>query len=313
MKIIDLDNKINENSQTTLLALGNFDGLHLGHKKLISEMVEIAQRNQLNSAVLLFKDHSGKILYPSDKKFVLTTLADKLSVLENMKVDFVFIKKFDLEFSRILPVEFLEFIIEKTNCRGIVVGKDYRFGYKGQGNTDFLKNEYVHDHFRLYEIDDYCLEGITVKSTLIRNLLQEGDVINAAKYLGRVYSIEGSIIHGENRGHLMGFPTANLENDNYILPKDGVYYTVSEIEGKFYPSMTAVGENKTFDEWEKKIETHILNLSHDIYHKIHRVYFIEYMRDNVKFASVEELILQLKKDKDYILKKDLHLENYMLV
>lgn len=312
MKIIDLDNKINENSHETLLALGNFDGLHLGHK-LISEMVDIARRHQLKSAVLLFKDHSGKILYPSDKKFVLTTLADKLSVLERMEIDFIFIKKFDLEFSKIQPVEFLEFIIESTSCRGIVVGRDYRFGYKGKGNTDFLRSEYVHDHFRLYEVEDYCLDGMIVKSTLIRNLLQNGDVMNAAKYLGRIYSIEGTIIHGENRGHVMGFPTANLENDNYILPKDGVYYTISEIEGSYYPSMTAVGENKTFDECEKKIETYILNLSRDIYHKIHRVYFVEYMRDNVKFASVEELIDQLKKDKNYILEKDLHLDNYMLI
>ncbi len=313
MKIIDLDDKKTKNSQETILALGNFDGLHLGHKELISNMVTIAHKKNLKSAVLLFKDHSGKVLYPSSKKFVMTTLKDKISLLENKGVDIVFTKEFDLEFSKTTPHEFISFIISQTKCKGVVVGKDYTFGHKGRGNTEFLIEHFIHNEFQLFEIDNYCLNNQLVKSTLIRNFLQRGDIKSANKYLGRTYSIEGTIIHGEDRGHLLGFPTANLENSYYILPKEGVYFTISLIKEDLFLSMTAIGENKTFHETEKKIETYLLNFSGNIYGQTQRIYFIEYMRDNDLYPSVEELIKQLHKDKDYISNKDLQVYRNMLI
>lgn len=313
MKIIELDNSKIKNSEETILALGNFDGLHLGHIKLISTMIDEACKKNLKSAVLLFKDHSGKVLYPSSKKFVLTTLEDKIEILKKEKVDIVFVKNFDINFSKMLPAEFIDFIITKTKCKGIVVGRDYKFGYKGEGDIRYLEEHYVDQEFKLIEINDFCLDKKLIKSTLIRNLLEIGNVELANRYLGRLYSIKGKIVHGEARGHLLGFPTANLENQNYILPKEGVYFTISEVNGNHYLSMTALGENKTFDEVEKKIETYIFDFSEDIYGKTQKLYFIEYMRENDRFPSANELIQQLEKDKIYISKKDLQLYTDMLL
>lgn len=304
MKIIDLDStQINQNEKT-IIALGNFDGLHKGHQFLIQNMLYFAKKNNLKSSVLLFKNHSKNTLEPNGISSVLTTLEDKIFLLEKLDLDIVFIKRFDTEFSHMAPSDFLFYLQNFTYCKGIVVGKDYKFGYKGKGNTEYLMEKSRSLDIILNEIEDYILDGEIIKSTLIRKALKSGDVSKVGYYLGRYYSIKGKIIHGENRGHLLGFPTANIKNLTHTLPRDGVYYTISKVKDRYYPSMTAVGENKTFLETERKIETYISGFSNSIYGEVLEIFFVEFMRENVKFSTPEELIVQLEKDKKYIENKD---------
>lgn len=299
MEIIDLDN-YEEKRYETAVALGNFDGIHIGHRYLIQSMVEKAKERDLKSSVLLFKNHTKDIL-ESNKDFkvnIITSNDQKFKILQDLGVEIVYIMNFNKSIMKLTGKEFVEkIIIGKLNSKLVTVGFDYKFGYKATGDSHYLKKLGLEKGFLVNIINPIYSEEDIVSSTAIRELIKSGNIERTSKFLGRHYAIEGVVIGGKNRGTKLGYPTANIKlNHNYILPKPGVYKTNTFLNNRKYLSITNIGYNPTFKDNELKIETHILNFSDDIYGEVIEVEFIDFIREDIKFNTVEELINQIKMD-----------------
>ncbi|QQK07627.1 bifunctional riboflavin kinase/FAD synthetase [Miniphocaeibacter halophilus] len=311
MKII----KVSEDmivKDNIVFGLGNFDGIHRGHRFLIERVKEISTNYKYKSGILLFTQHTKDILNPNNPTPKLTSTNDKIDILSKLNIDYVFLINFRT-ISNLLPSEFITLLINQLNCKGIVVGNDYRFGKKAAGDINLLKELCYENKIILNIIDTIKDKNINIKSTNIRKYINEGMIIEANKLLGRNYFITGNVIHGEKRGRELGFPTANMINDyNYVLPREGVYYTkttiISKNSEKKYDSLSFIGNNITFNEFDKKIETFIFDFSHNIYGEIIRVEFIDFIRQNFKFNSKLELINQMNKDVEFVknYNKNLH-------
>lgn len=294
MEVIDLNKDISKFD--TSIGLGNFDGFHIAHQELAKKVISIAKQTNTKSSLLLFKKHSR---HKADSKY-LTTLNDKISYINKLGIDIVFLIDFDEKFKHMSPDEFIENILLKScKAKNIIVGKDYKFAYKAKGNVDYLigvENKY---NFKTFLLDDVMVNSNLVSSTLIKSLLNDADIDKANLLLGRPYSIQGEVIKGFGRGKDFGYPTANIaNNEKYFLPKDGVYYTISKYNGKKYHSMTSIGDNPTFDDLlEKVIEVYICDFNQDIYGEVIKLEFIKHLRPMYKFHSIDELINNL--DNDY--------------
>ncbi|WP_236909177.1 bifunctional riboflavin kinase/FAD synthetase [Clostridium sp. Cult3] len=302
MEIIDLN--IDEKSNyKTAVALGNFDGIHFGHKYLIEDTVKKAKHKKLKPGVLLFRNHTKTILNNDrDSIPILTSNEQKLKILEELGVEVVYIIDFDESLMKLSSEEFVEnIIIGKLNAKLITVGFDYRFGYKAMGNSEYLKELGKKEGFETNIVMPITIEDQIVSSTIIRNLLMKGQVEKANKFLGRYYTILGHVVEGSSRGTKLGYPTANIRlDDNYVIPKIGVYKTITIVDSKQYLSLTNIGYNPTFNENKLKIENHILNFNKNIYGQLIEVLFVNFIRDDIKFNSAKELIDQIKSDIYYI-------------
>ncbi|MDU7501213.1 MAG: riboflavin kinase, partial [Finegoldia magna] len=215
MQIIDLD-KDNVKINIDAITLGNFDGLHLAHQKLINKCVSLGK-----SGVIIFKSHTSEILEDDKFKNILIT-DDKINLLRRMNVDYCLIKSFDKAFLSLKPEEFLDYVKEHTNFKNLVVGKDFKFGINASGNISTLKNFQKVFNYKLYIIDDQFINGVPIRSTTIRKFLMSGEIENANSMLYRPFSINGVVIDGKHRGRNLGYPTANLECKEYIIPAAGV-------------------------------------------------------------------------------------------
>lgn len=311
MKIVKVSNDIIV-KDNIVFGLGNFDGIHRGHRFLIDKVKEISTKNNYKSGILLFTEHTKDILNPKNPIPKLTNTNDKIDILSDLNIDYIFLINFE-SISNLTPNQFIYFLTNNLNCKGIVVGNDYRFGKKAMGDTKLLKQLCCENNIILNIIDTVKDKNINVKSTNIRNYINEGMITEANKLLGRNYFITGNVIHGEKRGRELGFPTANMINDyNYVLPKEGVYYTkttiISKDSQKKYDSLSFIGNNITFNEFDKKIETFLFDFSNNIYGEKIRVEFIDFIRQNYKFNSKFELINQMNKDVDFVknYNKNLH-------
>ncbi|MDO5717544.1 MAG: bifunctional riboflavin kinase/FAD synthetase [Tissierellia bacterium] len=308
MKITNL-NKDNI-KKASIIGLGNFDGIHVGHIKLIQKVIEISEKYDYESSLILFKNHTDTLLAKDHFKSHLTSLEDKIEILKGFNLSNIYILDFDEEVRKMNPEEFIEkILLDRCEARGIVVGKDYRFGYGAQGDVSFLKSHEL-DRYRLYIIDDHRVNGIRVSSTEIKDLIIKGDIEYANKLLNRYYRIQGRVVGGDGRGRGLGFPTANLEmNFNYLIPADGVYFTITNISGEKYASLTSIGTNPTFNGDSMRIEVFIESFSQDIYEKEISVEFVEYFRPTINFNSAEELIDQINKDKNKMISiKDVYMK-----
>lgn len=299
MIIVDLDILGKEEwKKETSIALGNFDGLHEGHQRLIQKVVSYAKENQLMSSVLLFKSHSRDVISNHATK-ILTSLDRKLALLEQMGVDAVFLKEFDREFMSMPPEKFIsDFLLNTCHASCVVVGYDYRFGYKATGDVAFLEKGSLTMGYRLFVESPIKDEENFISSSRIRNLIIEGKVEEAAELLTRPHTVEGVVVKGVQRGRTLGFPTANISlSDNYVIPANGVFYTRICIDGKSYASLTDIGTNPTFENSDNiKIETHILDFSDNIYDKRVSVSFLRFIRPDITFSGSEELIRQIEQD-----------------
>lgn len=296
MEIIDLLN-YNEIRFETAIALGNFDGLHIGHQELIKAMVENSKKIGLKSSLLLFKTHTKSIINKKTPN-MLTNNEQKFRIAEELGVDIIYLLDFDESVMRLTGEEFVkEILLKKMNGKLLVCGFDYRFGYKASGDSNYLRE--LGDQ---YGIDLIVLEPVhrdsnVISSSLIRDLINNGEVKHASELLGRYYSIIGEVISGSNRGNKLGFPTANIEPiADYVMPKTGVYITNSILNNKRYISATNIGYNPTFNEENLKIETYILDFNEDIYGETLEIEFIDFLRDDIKFNNVEDLIEQINLD-----------------
>lgn len=303
MEIINISD-YNETRFSTGVALGNFDGIHLGHQKLINSMVTESKRLGLKSSLLLFKTHTRTITDDNQPK-IITTNEQKFRIAKDLGVDIVYIMDFDKNVMKLSGEEFIKnIVIHKMNSKLLVVGFDYKFGYKASGDSNTLI-----ELGKKYKMDVMVLEPISdqeevIGSTEIRNLILEGNIVKANKFLGRPYSIIGKVINGSNRGNKLGFPTANIKTySNMVIPKTGVYKTNTILNGKSYMSATNIGYNPTFNEKLLKIETHILDFNGNIYGDNIEVEFLDFLRDDIKFDNKDDLINQMNIDIEKIKNK----------
>lgn len=279
-----------------VVALGNFDGLHRAHTAIIKNCCMYAQEKEIESCVLLFADHTRNVIAKQRIK-LLTNEKEKLEILENLGVDCVYIREFDSEFMHLSPEEFIRMLVSKLNPQAVCVGYDYRFGYKAGGDVATLKSLGEKYGFEVVVTDEMKTSGVTIKSTKIRELVCEGDVDEAALFLGRPFSLSGEVAKGLRNGHKLGTPTANISyNENKILPKEGVYMGYTTVDGVAYDSVINVGNNPTFNAKTITVESHILGFSNDIYGKTVKVDFIKRIRGDKKFGSLDELKEQIKND-----------------
>ncbi len=273
-------------------AIGNFDGVHLGHQKLIEE----SKRHNLKSAVLTFYPHPSVFLKKIPNYPLITPLEKKCDILSKMGIDYLIVVEFNEEIAQMPKEEFLN-AMHELNIKACVCGYDFTFGRRAEGNISDLAKE-----FEFYEIKKYVLGDIRVSSTYIRELLSTGEIEEANRLLGRQFSIRGNVIYGLQNGRLIGYPTANVDYKNFYLPKNGVYFVNVIVEGVPYLGMANIGHNPTVDYQDKvRLEVNIFGLDDDIYGDNIEVYFIKRIRDEKRFDSVNELEKQLKADKSLCL------------
>lgn len=302
MIIIKSINEI-DNISKSVVTIGNFDGVHKGHQVLIKKTVKFANENNLKSIVFTFENHP--INYFKNKKIKnIITNSEKISKIKKLGVDILIMIPFDSYMTKISPLEFIkEILIDKLDAKKIIVGHDFTFARRKEGNTKILKEMSFKYRFDLEIVNSIDINDIRVSSTHIRELVDNGDVDKVNKYLGYNFLIKGKIIKGKQLGRTIGFPTANIKiNDNLLIPKKGVYVTSVYIDDNIYYGATNIGYNPTVKGESLSIETNILEFSEDIYGKIIKLEFLERIRDEKKFNSIDELKLQLKKDTDYIYK-----------
>lgn len=273
------------------LLLGNFDGVHKGHQ----ELIRIAKENSKNVSVLLFDVNIGKLLSsPNKGRKELTSLEDKLSIFDSFGIDRAYIVKTDISFLSLSKDRFISEVLKKIDPKLIVVGEDYSFGYKGEGDVSYLKGFFNVISSPLVN-DKYG----KISTRTIKKLIEEGDIETANDELGYLYSLKGEVIHGLENGRKIGFPTANISLDeDYVIPKKGVYAGYTNINNEEYQSIINIGDNPTIGALNKNIlESHLLNYSDDLYGKEIKVSFLKYLRDEKRFSSLEELREQLEYDK----------------
>lgn len=295
MKIIEIDLNYKA-KEKSVIALGNFDGVHKGHIKLIQKAIENAKKLNIKSSLLLFNEHTDNLIKVG-KKDIITTNKTKFEILDSLGVDIIYLINFTKEFMSYSPIKFLdEFLAKNLKIKGVVVGYDYTYGYKKSGDVKFLnENKSLFETIEVIEQISY--DGEKISSSLIRRLIEAGKIKEANFLLSRPYKLIGKIIHAKGLGKKMGYPTANLELiDNFVIPKFGVYDTDIIVNGKKYKASTNIGTNPTVEHDGIKIEAHILDFDKDIYGEIVELELLDFVRPELKFNSIDELFKQIAKD-----------------
>lgn len=267
-----------------MVALGNYDGVHLGHQTILNEL-KIGFPN-LPVLLYTFDPHPVKKLVPSVAPLLINTLAQKLELLSQLGLAAVVVEKFTTAFSKLSPeIFFKKILINRLHAKCIAVGYDFTFGAKRRGNVETLEQLCFQFDVDCRIIKPVLWKNTLVSSTLVRKHLSEGQVSQAALMLGRPYFLDGCILHGTHRGKKLTVPTANIETENELLPKNGTYITNTKIDGKILRSVTNIGCNPTFGYRNLSIETHILDYQKNIYGKKIRIYFLKRIRDERKFSN----------------------------
>lgn len=297
-------NRFLEEGTYSYVALGSFDGLHSGHLSLVNKIIELANENKGRSIVYTFKNHPRTLIKGTTPPKLLMDNESKEEVLEALGVDLIYFEEFNEEYMKLTPEGFIKYLCKKFKVKGIVVGFNYRFGYKNIGNIEMLKELSTKYGYELYVMEPCNYENEVISSTRIRNELLNGNINKAMKMLNRPYFIKGKVVHGKKLGRTIGFPTANLDySKEALIPRKGVYYTNVQWQGKIYKGITSVGNNPTVNGDKLTIETYILDFNNDLYGHNIKVYFIKKIRDEKKFNSIDDLVIQLKKDKNYALEE----------
>lgn len=282
----------------TLLTLGVFDGLHLGHQAIMRTVVERAIAVGAVPTAITFDPHPRAVLYPDSAPPMLQTLDQRLANLELLGIEQAIVIKFDTAFAAQPAEDFVyETLKDRLQAREVYLGKGFAFGRERGGNIALLRKLSEEIGFIADEVDEVQLRGQRISSSKIRHLLAEGRVNLARRMLGRPYGVEGVIIRGNRRGHTIGFPTANLKPHNRVIPKFGVYATATLVDGTWRRSITNIGVRPTFEnDAEPSIETYIFDLDQDLYGDVLRVRFLHRIRDERKFNGIGELKAQIEKD-----------------
>lgn len=285
-----------------MLTIGNFDGLHLGHRALINRVLDTARRFSVPSVVMTFEPHPVKVLYPDRKLHRIFDFEDQRARLEEMGVDALVVEPFSREFSQLPPERYLlEWIYRPFVPKAVIVGYDFSFGANRQGTIDFLKSHAGSLGFEVEVVSPVKVGDVLVSSSRIRQALNEGDVALAGELLGRSFYLSGLIERGAGRGRTIGIPTANLRTAAETLPARGVYCGHVHVRGAWHDAVVNIGLNPTFNEGAGSgqplhIEAHLLNFQGDLYGEKMTIDFVQRLRDERKFSSVSELVTQIHRD-----------------
>ncbi|MDZ7373145.1 MAG: bifunctional riboflavin kinase/FAD synthetase [candidate division KSB1 bacterium] len=291
------------NSDTpSVVSVGTFDGVHLGHQQLIRRLKELARELGAKATLITFEPHPQLVLSSPNRPSIklLTPLAEKRELIAELGADRLVVVDFTPEFAAIPPAQFVEeVLVRRARCRGVVAGADHSFGHGREGSLATLRALGERFGFKVVEVPEVLIDGEEVSSTAIRRmLLREGDVSKAARFLGRLYEVRGTVGRGEGRGRSLGFPTANvvLETPHKLLPRDGIYAGFAVVRGRQLPAAINVGVRPTFNGSHRVVEAHIVSEVGDLYGTPIRVLFVERIRDEVAFPSVGELVAQMEDD-----------------
>lgn len=279
---------------------GTFDGVHLGHQKIIQRIREIARSIHGETVLITFWPHPRLVLYPTEHHLrLLSTFEEKANLLRQFGIDHLVTIPFTQEFSQMTSEQFIrKVLVEKIHTKKLVIGYDHRFGKNREGSFDYLQEHSSEFGFDLEEISRQDVEEIGVSSTKIRKALESGDIRTATNYLGRPYELNGLVVKGQQIGRSIGFPTANIHipNDYKLIPHDGVYAVEVKVEGVLYKAMLNIGNRPTVDGTRKTVEAHLFDFQGDLYNKLVTVSFKEFIREERKFENLEALKNQLVKD-----------------
>lgn len=287
--------------KNAVVTSGTFDGVHLGHQKILNRIAQTAQDMDGETVLLTFWPHPRLVLYPNEHNLrLLTTFEEKASLLKRFGIDHLITIPFTQEFSQLSSEEFIhQILIEKIRTKKLVIGYDHRFGKNREGGFDFLKENIDQYGFELEEISRKDIDQVAISSTKIRKALEEGNIQEANESLGRSFEINGIVIKGEQIGRSIGFPTANIHipNDYKLVPCDGAYAVIIKVEDHYYNGMLNIGNRPTLKGINKTVEVNLFDFSDDLYDKRVTVYFEQYLRAEEKFANLEALKHQLEQDR----------------
>ena len=288
----------------TTVTVGTFDGVHLGHQKIISKLVETAKANGSAPTLLTFDPHPRKVVQPNSSVDLIQTLEERAETLAHLGLKHMVVHPFTKAFSQLSAAEYVkEFLVEMLNIDQIIIGYNHRFGKNRTASVEDLKRFGEIYDFKVMQISAEEIDTISISSTKIRAALAEGDVVTAHTFLGHPFTLSGTVVKGEQRGRTIGFPTANIavNHPDKIIPKNGVYAVRVQLQNKERLGMMNIGTNPTVNGENRSIEVHIFDWSASIYNQSIQVSLIERIRDELKFDSLKTLQKQLEKDKEVIL------------
>ena len=305
MNLYTQDSNINK-TKDTVITIGTFDGVHLGHQKILNHVLHLADEKKSRSFVITFEPHPRLVVSKNYDIKLLTTLDEKVKLFEKIGIDNLMVIKFTKEFSGLSSKEFVRnYICNKIGANHIVVGYDHKFGKNRDGDENKLRELGKLMDFDVTKVDPITAGDTIISSTKIRNLLSEGDIALANKFLGRAYTLSGKVVNGAGRGRSLGFPTANIEVENIhkLIPGNGVYAVSVWSNKEKFAGIMNIGLRPTFNQTPNVIiEVHILNFDKDIYNKDLQIEFLRRLRAEKKFSSKDELIRQINIDKKNALK-----------
>ncbi len=301
-KLIDGIENLTEKFPYPVLAIGNFDGVHLGHQAIFRMLVDRAKKKNGTSMVFTFEPHPLRIIAPEKAPQLLTPFKEKVTLIKSSGIDVVICVNFTREFANIKAEDFVrEMLLKTIGAKEILIGANYRFGKGRKGSPELLRKLGSKYGFKVSIIDEIKLNDVILSSSRIRTLIAKGKIEEASVFLGRHYSVIGIVIEGAKRGKsLLNTPTANIATFNELLPKDGVYAVTVDLDGKIYGGAANIGCKPTFKDKKFSFEVHILDFDNEIRGKTLRVSFIKRIRDEIKFSKIKDLAVQMKKDIDEI-------------
>ena len=296
MKIYNFPN-LNKKHCNGVIAIGNFDGLHLGHQKVIKEAKQKAKKNKIPFGVMTFEPVPVMFFNKKIKNHRINSLEQKKTQLKKFKLDFLIIVKFNKNFSSQSAEEFIKKIIfKKTKCKYLYVSKNFKFGFKRQGNIKTLKNFEKKYNFNNIVTKPYTKDNKTISSTLLRKKIRLGKIDEVNKLLNRSWCINGKVIKGQRRGRKIGFPTCNLKLSNYVVPKLGVYAVKVKTKNFYKNGIANIGYRPTFNGQNLLLETNIFGINKNLYNKVISVNFKKFIRPEKKFRNLKHLKQQIKLD-----------------
>ena len=304
MRIFD-NLKSYSSEKESILTIGTFDGVHIGHNKILKRLIQDSKKNNLSSLVITFFPHPRMILNKSHEIKMIDTIDEKINLLEKTGLDNLIIHPFDNNFSKIRAKEFVEeILVKKLKIKEIIIGYDHKFGKDREASVEDLKKFGKDYMFTVKEIPAQEIDSIAISSTKIRNAILNGEIEKCNKFLGRNFILTGKVVYGDGLGKKIDFPTANIEiKETYkIIPKNGVYLVKTKINSNTYFGMMNIGIRPTVGGTNKSLEIHFFNFKDNIYGKNVSIEIIKKIRDEEKFSSIDQLKIQLKKDEQFCLK-----------
>lgn len=289
-------------SEGSIVTIGTFDGVHLGHQQILKQLIDTSQQSKLKSVLLTFFPHPRMVLQPDIPMRLIQTIEEREKALRKTGLDYLVIHPFSEKFSRLSADDYVkQILVEKLNVRKVVVGYDHRFGRNRTASLEDMYNYADIYDFEVIEIDAKKIKSTAVSSTKIRKAIDEGDIALANSYLGDPFTLEGIVVHGDKRGRELSYPTANIElqNKHKIIPKQGVYLIQSDFDNRVVYGMMNIGTKPTFDTTNPSIEVHFFDWNGDLYDQTLRVKLLKWVREEQKFDSVEELQAQIHADERY--------------